>query len=327
MSRIDHIQAPVAEEMREFRSHFREAMRTDVALLNTITRYIIKRNGKQMRPLFVFLTARIHAGTAPLGNRANVAASLIELLHTATLVHDDVVDESPMRRGFFSIQALWRKKIAVLVGDYLLSRGLLLAVDADTWDLLKITSRAVREMSEGELLQIEKARRLDITEDVYFEIIRRKTASLIAACCACGAAAVGTDEDGVERMRRFGELVGLAFQIKDDLLDLGEGDRTGKPTGVDIKERKMTLPLIHTLRQSSPGERRRLIRLVKYRHNDPAAVETVMRAVIDGPGMGYAREKMAALRDEAIALLDGFPASDAKRALVELVDFTIDRKK
>jgi len=302
-------------------------MRTDVALLNTITRYIIKRNGKQMRPLFVFLTARIHAGTAPLGNRANVAASLIELLHTATLVHDDVVDESPMRRGFFSIQALWRKKIAVLVGDYLLSRGLLLAVDADTWDLLKITSQAVREMSEGELLQIEKARRLDITEDVYFEIIRRKTASLIAACCACGAAAVGADEDGVERMRRFGELVGLAFQIKDDLLDLGEGDRTGKPTGVDIKERKMTLPLIHTLSQSSPGERRRLIRLVKYRHNDPAAVETVMRAVIDGPGMGYAREKMAALRDDAIALLDGFPASDAKGALIELVDFTIDRKK
>lgn len=327
MSRIDHIQAPVASEMKAFRAHFREAMRTDVTLLNTVTRYILKRNGKQMRPLFVFLTARMHAGAAPLGKRANVAASLIELLHTATLVHDDVVDESPMRRGFFSIQALWCKKVAVLVGDYLLSRGLLIAVDEDTWDLLKITSRAVREMSEGELLQIEKARRLDITEEVYFEIIRRKTASLIAACCACGAAAVGTDEEGVERMRRFGELVGLAFQIKDDLLDLGDGDRTGKPTGVDIKERKMTLPLIHTLQQVPAGERRRLIRLVKYRHNDPAAVETVMRAVLEGPGMGYAREKMKELRDEAIEMLDAFPESEARTALVDLVDFTMQRKR
>lgn len=328
MSRIDDIQAPVSAEMQEFRKHFREAMRTDVALLNTVTRYILRRNGKQMRPLFVFLTARLVAGSgAQLGRRSHVAASLIELLHTATLVHDDVVDESPMRRGFFSVQALWRKKIAVLVGDYLLSRGLLIAVDEDTWDLLKITSRAVREMSEGELLQIEKARRLDITEDVYFEIIRRKTASLIAACCATGAASVGADEAGVERMRKFGELVGLAFQIKDDLLDLGDGQRTGKPTGVDIKERKMTLPLIHTLQQARPAERRRIIRLVKYRHNDPAAVESVMRTILDGPGMDYARAKMTALRDEAIGLLDGFEDSAVKQSLVDLVDFTIDRKR
>ncbi|MGB1075572.1 MAG: polyprenyl synthetase family protein [Flavobacteriales bacterium] len=327
MSRIDQIQAPVKQEMSAFRAHFKEAMRTDVALLNTITRYIIRRNGKQMRPLFVFLTAKIHRAEAPLGHRANVAASLIELLHTATLVHDDVVDESPMRRGFFSIQALWRKKIAVLVGDYLLSRGLLMAVDEDTWDLLKITSRAVREMSEGELLQIEKARRLDITETVYFDIIRRKTASLIAACCACGAAAVKTDEEGIERMRKFGELVGLAFQIKDDLLDLGDGQRTGKPTGVDIKERKMTLPLIHTLQQASASERRQLIRLVKYRHNDPAAVERVMQAILKGPGMDYARKKMTTLRNEAIELLNTFPPTPAREALVDLVDFTIERKR
>ena len=239
--------------MQAFQKHFREAMRTDVPLLDHITRYIIRRNGKQMRPLFVFLTARLVAESRgepaawEPGRRTFVAASLIELLHTATLVHDDVVDDSPMRRGFFSIQALWRKKIAVLVGDYLLSRGLLMSVDEDTWDLLKITSEAVRLMSEGELLQIEKARRLDITEEVYTEVIRRKTASLIAACCACGAASVGVagaNGPEVGALRAFGEATGLAFQIKDDLLDLGDGTLTGKPSGVDIKERKMTLPLV-----------------------------------------------------------------------------------
>ncbi len=330
MSRISDIQAPVAADMQAFKVHFREAMRTDVALLNVIMRHILRRNGKQMRPLFVFLSARLHSDqpvSEPLGRRAQVAASLIELLHTATLVHDDVVDESDMRRGFFSIQALWRKKVAVLVGDYLLSRGLLMAVEDDTYDLLKITSQAVREISEGELLQIEKARRLDITEEVYFEIIRRKTASLIAACCACGAAAEGADEEGVERMRRFGELVGLAFQIQDDLLDLGEGERTGKPTGVDIKERKMTLPLIHTLQQADRSERRRLIRLVKYRSNDPKAVEEVMRTVLDGPGMDYARTRMKELLDEAMGMLEAFPESPVRAALTDLVHYTIDRKK
>ena len=330
MSRISNIQAPVAADMQAFKVHFREAMRTDVALLDIIMRHILRRNGKQMRPLFVFLSARLHTDqpvSEPLGRRAQVAASLIELLHTATLVHDDVVDESDMRRGFFSIQALWRKKVAVLVGDYLLSRGLLMAVEDDTYDLLKITSQAVREISEGELLQIEKARRLDITEEVYFEIIRSKTASLIAACCACGAAAAGADAGGVERMRRFGELVGLAFQIQDDLLDLGEGERTGKPTGVDIKERKMTLPLIHTLQQSDRSERRRLIRLVKYRSNDPQAVEEVMRKVLEGPGMEYARDKMKALLDEAMGMLEAFPESPVRAALKDLVHYTIDRKK
>jgi octaprenyl-diphosphate synthase len=335
MNRIESIEAPVAEEMKVFRKHFREAMRTDVALLDTITRYIIRRNGKQMRPLFVFLTARLHGaenrGLGPAfevgGHRSLVAASLIELLHTATLVHDDVVDESPMRRGFFSIQALWRKKIAVLVGDYLLSRGLLMAVDQDTFDLLKITSQAVREISEGELLQIEKARRLDITEEVYFEIIRRKTASLIAACCACGCAAVGGTADEVQRMWRFGECVGLAFQIKDDLLDLGDGHRTGKPTGVDIKERKMTLPLIHTLQQVPSSERRRLIRLVKHHSDNPACVQEVMDTILRGPGMDYARKRMADYRDEAEQLLADFPDTPVRRALIDLVDFTIERKQ
>jgi len=328
MNRMQSIQAPVARELETFQGHFKTAMRTDVMLLDRITRYIIKRKGKQMRPLFVFLTARAVAGSgSELGERSHVAASLIELLHTATLVHDDVVDESPMRRGFFSIQALWKKKVAVLVGDYLLSRGLLMAVDREAYDLLKITSEAVRQMSEGELLQIEKARRLDITEAVYFEIIQRKTASLIAACCACGAASVGADADAVERMRRFGELVGLAFQIKDDLLDLGDGERIGKPTGGDIRERKMTLPLIHTLQEANAQQRRRLIRLVKYRNQDNAAVQEVMDAILTGPGMDYARGQMQALTKEAMALLNPLEESPAKSALIDLVEFTIERKR
>jgi octaprenyl-diphosphate synthase len=332
MSSPQRIQAPVARELAEFQGHFKSAMKTDVALLDRIMRYIIKRKGKQMRPLFVFLSAHtVAGGQKPLGERSHIAASLIELLHTATLVHDDVVDESPLRRGFFSIQALWKKKIAVLVGDYLLSRGLLMAVDKEAYDLLKITSEAVRAMSEGELLQLEKARRLDITEEVYFDIIQRKTASLIAACCACGAASVHEANEGpaedIERMRRFGELVGLAFQIKDDLLDLGEGERIGKPTGGDIRERKMTLPLIHTLQTASPSERRRLIRLVKYRNNDNAAVQEVMDAIINGPGMDYARRKMRSLSEEALELLEAYPDSEAKSALIELVEYTMDRKR
>ena len=329
MSKMDKIQAPVVDDMAKFQGHFKCAMRTEVPLLDRVTRYIIRRKGKQMRPLFVFLTARVVLGenSTVLPERSHVAASLIELLHTATLVHDDVVDESPLRRGFFSIQALWKKKVAVLVGDYLLSRGLLMAVDAEAYDLLKITSEAVRQMSEGELLQIEKARRLDITEEVYFDIIQRKTASLIAACCACGAASVSENPEATANMKKFGELVGLAFQIKDDLLDLGDGERIGKPTGGDIRERKMTLPLIHTLNQATASERRRLIRLVKYQNQKDSAVQEVMNAIIDGPGMAYARKKMTDLRDEAMALLDASPNSEAKTALIGLVDYTIERKR
>jgi len=324
MSKIAEIKAPVSAEMEAFGAHFREVLKSDVALLDTIMRYIVKRKGKQMRPLFVFLTAKLHGDC---GDRTNTAASLIELLHTATLVHDDVVDDSPKRRGFFSIQALWNKKVAVLVGDYLLSKGLLTAVDAGAFDLLKLTSRAVKEISEGELLQIEKSRKLDITEEIYFEIIRRKTASLIEACCACGAASTGASDEEVEKMWGFGEKVGLAFQIKDDLLDLGDGTRIGKPTGQDIREKKLTLPLIHTLNISDAKTRRKLLRLVRKAPQDPSAVKEVMDAVLEGPGMEYSRVKMLVLRDEAVKMLDGFDDSESKTALVSLLDFTIKRNK
>ena len=332
---IKRVQALLANDMHAFKPKFRATVSTDVALLDTIMQYVLRRKGKQMRPMFVFLSARLLGGLQPDGtlvDRAYTAGSLIELLHTATLVHDDVVDESPLRRGVFSIQALWQKKIAVLVGDYLLSRGLLAAVDAEAFDLLKITSRAVREMSEGELLQIEKARRLDITEEVYFDIIRRKTASLLAACCACGAASAGADDDTVQRMWGLGERVGLAFQIQDDLLDLGEGDRTGKPTGQDIRERKMTLPLIHTLAKATPSERRRLIRLVKHHSEDPAAVKEVMDAILAGPGMDRARDEMNRLKNDALDMLDALGGSgesenEAREALRELIEYTIRRVK
>ena len=324
MSSIREIQAPVSAEMEAFSGHFRKVLKSDVALLDTIMRYIVKRKGKQMRPLFVFLVAQITGGCSP---KTNTAASLIELLHTATLVHDDVVDESPMRRGFFSIQALWKKKVAVLVGDYLLSKGLLAAVENDAYDMLKITSRAVKEISEGELLQIEKSRKLDITEDVYFEIIRRKTASLIAACCACGAASAGASNEEVERMWQFGEKVGLAFQVKDDLFDLGDGTRTGKPTGVDIKEKKITLPLIHLLNNSSSREKKRLLKLVRKAPKDPEAVKEVMNSVLEGPGMDYSRGQMAQLRNDAVTMLDGYSESASKQSLVDLLDFTINRNK
>ena len=335
MSDLKRVTSLLAGDMAAFKPKFRAAVTTDVALLDTVMRYILRRKGKQMRPMFVFLSARLHGGVDAQGaatDRAHTAAALIELLHTATLVHDDVVDESPLRRGVFSIQALWKKKVAVLVGDYLLSRGLLAAVDAEAFDLLKITSRAVREMSEGELLQIEKARRLDITEEVYFDIIRRKTASLLAACCACGAASAGADDHTVQKMWGLGERVGLAFQIQDDLLDLGEGDRTGKPTGQDIRERKMTLPLIHTLAKATPLERRRLIRLVKHKSEDPAAVKEVMDAILAGPGMERARSEMRRLKEESLALLNDLGGQDAvsteaRAALRDLIEYTIRRVK
>jgi len=324
MPSIKEIQAPIAEEMKAFSGHFRETLRSDVALLDVIMRYIVKRKGKQMRPIFVFLSAKIHGEVT---EKTYTAASLIELLHTATLVHDDVVDESNLRRGFFSIQTLWKKKVAVLVGDYLLSRGLLTAVDAEAFDLLKLTSKAVKEMSEGELLQIEKARHLNITEDIYFEIIRRKTASLISACCACGAASTGASQVQIDTMWAFGEKTGLAFQIKDDLLDLGDGKKTGKPTGQDIREKKLTLPLIHTLEKADRRTRKRLLKLVKRAPKDPKAVKEVIQAVIEGPGLEYARTKMAELRNEAVEMLDVFEDTEARKALINMLDFTIERNR
>ena len=328
MPSLEEIQRPIAEEMRVFEGRFREAMRSRVALLDRVMHYIVKRKGKQMRPMFTLLSARQFG---PVNDDGFVAASLIELLHTATLVHDDVVDGSPLRRGFFSINALWKNKIAVLVGDYLLSRGLLLAVDKGQFELLRIVSRAVREISEGELLQLEKARSLNFSEEVYFDIIRQKTASLIAACCASGAAAGGATPEEVERMRRFGELAGIAFQIKDDLFDYpvdGHGSaRTGKPTGLDIKERKLTLPLIHALRQVPPNDRRWMVRAVKARQQDPAAVDRVVRRVGEVGGVAHARQRMLEHRDQALAVLHTFADTPARRSLEGLVQLTVDREK
>lgn len=322
------VQRPIAAELVEFEQRFREAMRSKTALLDRIMHYIVKRKGKQMRPMFTLLSARLFA---PIGDSAYAAASLIELLHTATLVHDDVVDGSPMRRGFFSINALWKNKVAVLVGDYLLSRGLLLAVDKGEHELLRIVSRAVREMSEGELLQLEKARGLNFSEDIYFDIIRQKTASLIAACCASGASAGGADADAVERMRLFGEHTGIAFQIKDDLFDYGSpgSDATtiGKPTGLDIKEKKLTLPLIHALRNVDASERRWMVNTVKNESDDDRAVQRLIAKVTEAGGIAHAQRRMIEYRDKALDVLRSFPENDARRALEGLVHLTVERKR
>ena len=300
-------------------------MSSRVALLNRITYYIVNRKGKQMRPMFVFLTAKL-LNNGEVNERTYRGASVIELIHTATLVHDDVVDDSNKRRGFFSINALWKNKIAVLVGDYLLSKGLLLSIDHGDFDLLRIISVAVREMSEGELLQIEKARRLDITEEVYYEIIRQKTATLIAACCSLGACSVKPGSGDVETFRRFGELIGMAFQIKDDLFDYGE-ERIGKPTGIDIKEQKMTLPLINVLNKCSKQERNWLINSIKNHNKDKKRVKEVIAFVKKHGGLDYAVEKMLAYKEEALALLNAYPDSDYKDSLILMVNYVVDRKK
>ena len=321
---LDKIQIPIASEMAAFEIKFKGSMKSNVALLDTVTRYIVKRKGKQMRPMFVFLAAKVCGETQ---ESTYTAATLIELLHTATLVHDDVVDEANYRRGFFSINALWKNKIAVLVGDFLLSRGLLLAIEKKEHALLAIVSKAVKEMSEGELLQIEKARRLDIKEDVYFQIIRQKTASLIASCCACGASSVKAKEDTVEKMWAFGEKIGIAFQIKDDLFDFGFGDKIGKPTGIDIKEKKMTLPLIYALNQSTFMEKRRIINTIKNHNEDKERVAELIDYVINSGGIEYAAQKMEKYKSEALTLLGDFIDSEAKTSLIELVEYAISRKK
>lgn len=309
--------------MEEFEGRFRSSMRSNVALLDKITRYIVKRKGKQMRPLFVFLSAKLVGNTNDSTYRA---ATLIELLHTATLVHDDVVDDADTRRGFFSINALWKNKIAVLIGDFLLSRGLLLSVKHKDYHLLEITSRAVEEMSEGELLQIEKARKLDITEDVYFSIITKKTASLIASCCASGAASITDNKETIERMRLFGETVGIAFQIRDDLFDYGTDTGIGKPTGIDIKEKKMTLPLIYALQHADQSEKRFIINTIKNHNTDAKRVSEVIALVNKNGGIDYTVQRMNEYRDRALALLQEFPDIAARRSLIELVNYVIDRK-
>lgn len=324
MPGIDDLKKPIAKEMDAFEQRFRESMKSSVPLLDKITYYIVKRKGKQVRPMFVFLSAGICGGITESTYRA---ASLIELLHTATLVHDDVVDDSNERRGFFSVNALWKNKIAVLVGDYLLSRGLLLSVDHNEFTVLRLVSNSVREMSEGELLQIEKARRLDIQEDVYFNIIRQKTATLIASCCASGAASAGADEAKTEKMRQIGEWVGIAFQIKDDLFDYESGSAIGKPTGIDIKERKMTLPLIYALSKAEKAEKRKIINIIKNHNTETAKVDEVIAWVNASDGIRYAEEKMREYRDRALAALDEFPDSEYKQSFVNLVHYTVDRKK
>lgn len=319
------IKQPIQEEMELFETKFRESMSSKVALLNRITHYIVNRKGKQMRPMFVFLTAKmLHEGK--VNERTYRGASVIELIHTATLVHDDVVDDSNRRRGFFSINALWKNKIAVLVGDYLLSKGLLLSIDHGDFDLLRIISVAVREMSEGELLQIEKARRLDITEAIYYEIIRQKTATLIAACCALGARSVSDDDVVVERMRKFGELIGMAFQIKDDLFDYTD-DAIGKPTGIDIKEQKMTLPLIYVLNHCTPSEKSWCINSIKNHNKDKKRVKEVIQFVKDKGGLTFAEQKMTEFKSEALHLLQNFPASPYKESLELMVNYVTERKK
>lgn len=324
MNLVEQIKLPILTEMELFEKKFKDAMLSKVPLLNRITYYIVRRKGKQMRPMFVFLVAKM-VSNGGFDERTYRGASVVELIHTATLVHDDVVDESNRRRGFFSVNALWKNKIAVLVGDFLLSKGLLLSIDNNDFDLLKLISIAVREMSEGELLQIEKARKLDITEAVYFDIIRKKTATLIAACCGIGAASVGANQDCIRKMRKFGEYIGVAFQIKDDLFDYSDA-KIGKPTGIDIKEQKMTLPLIHTLNTCSKKEKSWLINSIKKHNKDKRRVKEVIAFVKDNGGIAYTTDRMNEYKNKALAILKDFPASEYKNSLVTMIDYVVERK-
>jgi octaprenyl-diphosphate synthase len=323
MQKVKDIMAPIEIELTQFEEHFKNTMRSDVPLLDKVTQYIVKRKGKQMRPMFVFLTAKM------LGE-SNVttfdAASLVELLHTATLVHDDVVDDANERRGFFSVNALWKNKIAVLVGDYMLSRILLLSIEKNNTELLGVVAWAVREMSEGELLQIEKARNLDITEEVYFEVIRKKTASLIATCCEAGAISVNALEQR-ENMRKFGELVGLAFQIKDDIFDYGSPGNIGKPTGNDIREQKMTLPIIYTINHAKKEIASELVDIVKNHNEESTKIKRAIQLVIENGGIEYAFQRMNELANQALEIIQPLPESNAKRSLIGLVEYTITRDR
>jgi len=323
MRSVEEIMNPVKSELNEFESHFEDALKSNVPLLDKVTHYIVKRKGKQMRPLFVFLSAKM---LGEINEKTYSAASLVELLHTATLVHDDVVDDANERRGFFSVNALWKNKIAVLVGDYMLSKILLLSLEKDNTDLLGVVARSVKEMSEGELLQIEKSRTLDITEKEYFDVIRKKTASLISTCCEAGAISVNAAEQR-EGMKMFGEKVGLAFQIKDDIFDYGAPNNIGKPTGIDIREQKLTLPLIYVLRNSPPKIQKELKKIIKNHNEESKMIKRATDLVIEHGGIDYAFERMNELAEEAKKLLHGYPDSDAKSSLIDLVNYTINREK
>ncbi len=317
------ITLPIEEEMKRFGPYYKKNFDTEIPLLNIITDYLIRRKGKQMRPMLVFLSAKLNGET---GEGTYTAAGLIELLHNATLVHDDVVDETYQRRGFFSINALWRSKIAVLVGDYYLAMGLIKSLEEDQTEVLRIVSKAVKAMSEGELLQIEKSRKLNITEDIYYEIIRKKTATLIAACTAAGALSSGASEENIERMRVFGENLGIAFQIRDDLLDYEKTNLSGKPTGNDLKEKKMTLPLIHVLEKMPSSKKRQILSTIKKHHKNEKKIAPIVQFVKDNGGIDYARKKMSEYRDKALDILNSYPEGNARSGLIELVHFTTTRK-
>ena len=324
MSALDTIKNPIKNELKTFESYFSTIVKSDISLLNLITKYMLKRKGKQMRPMFVFLTAHLFGNS----NKAtNNGAALIELMHTATLIHDDVVDNSNQRRGFFSINALWKNKIAVLLGDYLLSKGLLLAVDNENFDLLKIVSKAVEQMSEGELLQIEKTRKLNITEEIYFEIIKKKTAVLIAACTAVGAKSVGASEQEIEQMWQMGENIGMAFQIKDDLFDFQLDNKTGKPAGNDIQEKKMTLPLIQALKLADKNKAKQIKKIINKKDKNQEDIQLVVDFVNNSDGVKYATEKMNDFKNKALETIQAFPESTYKTSIIELINYTISRKK
>ena len=323
MMSVKEIMEPISSEMSEFEGRFRASMKSKVPLLDKVTHYIIRRKGKQMRPMFIFLTAKM---LGKINDKTYDAATLVELLHTATLVHDDVVDDANERRGFFSVNALWKNKIAVLVGDYMLSKVLLLSIENNNTKLLEVVARAVREMSEGELLQLEKARKLDITEEIYFEVIRQKTASLISTCCEAGAISVERFDEA-EKMRLFGEYIGIAFQLKDDIFDYGEPGEIGKPTGLDIRERKMTLPLIFALNNSTPEIRKELINIVKNHNENPKKVRRAVELVIEYGGIDYTHKKMLDFKDLAVDLIENLPDSDAKKSILGLIEYTTKRKK
>jgi octaprenyl-diphosphate synthase len=318
------IKAPIKEEMKQFEPFFKKQLESKIPLLSVITNYLLRRKGKQMRPMLVFLSAKLNGN---IGEASYVAAALIELLHTATLIHDDVVDETYQRRGFFSINALWKSKIAVLVGDFFLSKGLSLSLETGQIDVLKVVSDAVKEMAEGELLQIEKSRKLDITEEVYYEIIRKKTATLIAACTKAGSLSVGANGDRLANMASFGENLGIAFQIRDDLFDYENTNLIGKPTGNDIKEKKLTLPLIHALSNVDKREQRKVLTKIKRHHKKEQKVKEIIEFVKANGGIEYARKQMEMFAEKAVDNLSSYPDSDAKRALTEMVTYTLERKK
>ena len=325
MKVAEQIKLPIYKEMELFEKKFSDSMSSNIPLLNRITHFIVKRKGKQMRPMFVFLTAKLLSNNDNIDERTYRGAAVIELIHTATLVHDDIVDDSSQRRGFFSVNALWKNKIAVLVGDYLLSKGLLLSIENEDFDLLKIISVAVKEMSQGELLQIEKSRKLDITENIYFKIIKQKTASLLAACCAIGAKSVNCSSKEVLEFHKFGEYIGIAFQIKDDLFDYGE-TKIGKPIGIDIKQNKITLPLIHSLNTADNIEKKWLINIMKNKKKDMKSIKKIINKVIELGGVKYASDMMNLYKNKALKVLKTFPKSDYKDSLELMVNYVVNRK-